>query len=104
MFIMHLLIPCEAGPVVSGTGPDMPGEIVGREGIGRTFGPGGTYVIACDPGLKMDGDVHRATHVHPPSVSCRKCRDTEIFKALLVAHKAGQLPNDEAVAELPGCC
>lgn len=104
MFIMHLLVPAELGPIVSGKGPELPPEI--QQVLGRShFGHGGRYAIACDPNLKMDGEVHRGTHAHPPSVSCRKCRESVAFQVIEKAWSAGQAPHDVAVSELPdGCC
>lgn len=106
MFVMHLLVPSESGPIQSGTGPAMPSELVGKEGIGRTFGGGGKYAIACNPALVMDGSVHRGTHVHTPSVSCKYCKQTAAFKAVDAAFQAKMLPQfDGAVDEIPaGCC
>lgn len=108
MFIMHLSVVSPTGKNKSGTGPVMPPlvqEKMPLDNPAGTFAPGRHYFIACDPDMVPDGSVHRHTHAHPPSVSCRKCKETEIYKSLAAAYAAGQSPHDEAVVELPdGCC
>lgn len=107
-FIMHLSVVNPAGKNKSGTGPIMAPLVQDKMPLGNpegTFAAGRHFYIACDPNMVPDGEVHRHTHAHPPSVSCRKCKETEVFKVMLAAHNAGQAPHDEALAELPdGCC
>lgn len=104
-FIMHLVVPQPDGPIVSGPGPVLHPDVA--PGFNRpTFGIGGRYQLACDAKLVPDGVVHRMTDSHTPSVSCAKCKETDVFKKKHGAFVAAQNQTfDVAVSELPdGCC
>ncbi len=99
-FVMHLIVPDPEGPIESGAGPALMPEVA--LGLGRgTFGIAQRVATACNlPKEKYDGIIHRGTGSHTPSVNCKFCKATDVFKKLHAAET--EPPHAAAVAEFVG--